>query len=73
MGLAEDYLTVAALAERLHVSHRTILRAIQRGELPAVCFARRGGYRIRESDAVAWLATLPTSAPKQPEQEQGET
>jgi excisionase family DNA binding protein len=59
------YLTAADVADTLGVSTRTVLRWVERGELPAV---RLPGGRLRVSEAAlaehvaAWSTSCPTEA-----------
>jgi excisionase family DNA binding protein len=55
MNTSEQYFTVGDLVTRLQVSDDTIYRAIQRGELVAARFGRRGGYRVSNADLATWL------------------
>ena len=45
-----DLLTVDEVAERCHVSTKTVRRAIDRGELRASRLATRGGWVVRAGD-----------------------
>jgi excisionase family DNA binding protein len=49
MSVAERYRTVPQVADELLVSPRTIYRAIERGELPAVRIGERGRLRVPDS------------------------
>lgn len=48
-------LTPEQVAERCHVSPRTVMRAIRAGELVASQLASRGCWRIRAEHVDAWL------------------
>jgi len=50
-----DYLTVKEVAEKLRVGKRLIITEIHNGDLRAVRFGRRGGFRIQQSDLNEWL------------------
>jgi excisionase family DNA binding protein len=50
-----DLLTVDQVAERCHVSTKTVRRAIDRGELRASRLATRGAWVVRAGDFEAWL------------------
>jgi excisionase family DNA binding protein len=52
----EALLTPADVAERCHVSPKTVIRAIRAGRLRAYRLGTRGAYRLRASDVEAWLA-----------------
>jgi excisionase family DNA binding protein len=49
-------LTPAEVAEICRVSGKTVMRAINAGELPASRLGRRGAHRIRPEDVEAWIA-----------------
>ncbi len=51
----ERLLTVADICERLHVHEETVRRWIRTGRLPARGFGGRTGYRVKESDFLAFL------------------
>jgi len=53
---AERWIDVQEVVHRLNVHEQTVRRWIKRGELPAIIFGRRSGYRIRESDLDAFIA-----------------
>src|SRR4051794_25122847 len=64
-----DLLTVDQVAERCHVSTKTVRRAIDRGELRASRLATRGAWVVRAGDFEAWLdlrANRPCSAAEAP-------
>jgi excisionase family DNA binding protein len=46
MPVAERYRTVQEIAAEFHVSKRTVYRAIERGELPAIRVGERGRIRV---------------------------
>src|SRR4051794_23349847 len=50
-----DLLTVDQVAERCHVSTKTVRRAIDRGELRASRLATRGAWGGRAGDFEAWV------------------
>jgi excisionase family DNA binding protein len=52
----EQLLTVDEVARRLGVTAETVRRWLRSGELRGVRFARKAGWRIRESDLQAYLA-----------------
>ena len=52
----ERWVDVQDIVARLDVHEQTVRRWIKRGELPAIMFGRRSGYRIRESDLEAFIA-----------------
>lgn len=56
----ESDLTVREVAELRNVSHRTVRRAIARGELPAYRYGR--AIRIRRADAEAFGRRIPSAA-----------
>jgi excisionase family DNA binding protein len=49
------WLTVADICERLQVHEETVRRWIRSGDLPATALGRKAGYRIKESDFIAFL------------------
>jgi len=51
-----DLLTIEQVAARLQVHPRTIRRAIDSGELPALDLPFRGGLRIRSEALDGWFA-----------------
>jgi excisionase family DNA binding protein len=51
----EQWLEVKDIVERLNVHEQTVRRWIREGELPALMFSRRSGYRVRASDLAAFL------------------
>ena len=60
-----DLLTVDQVAERCHVSTKTVRRAIDRGELRASRLATRGAWVVRAGDFEAWL-DLRANRPRRP-------
>ena len=46
----DRYLTVAQVAERLHVHEESVRRWLRDGQLKGHLISRRAGYRIRESE-----------------------
>src|SRR3954447_19876673 len=60
-----DLLTVDQVAERCHVSTKTVRRAIDRGELRASRLATRGAWVVRATDFEAWL-DLRANRPRRP-------
>lgn len=64
MQSEDDLLDVQSVADRLHVNPRTVLRMVERKELPAIRVARR--FRFRRSDLEKYLRThLSTSTSSQ--------
>jgi excisionase family DNA binding protein len=60
----DELLDVQAVADRLHINPRTVLRMVEREELPAIRVARR--FRFRRSDLEKYLRThLSTSTSSQ--------
>ncbi len=51
----DTLLTPQQVAEACQLSARTVLRAIERGDLRASKLAIRGGWRIVPTDVDAWL------------------
>jgi|GEM_PF-820506 len=51
----DELLDVQSVADRLHVNPRTVLRMVERKELPAIRVARR--FRFRRSDLENYLRT----------------
>jgi excisionase family DNA binding protein len=52
----ERWIDIQDVVQRLGVHEQTVRRWIKRGELPAIMFGRRSGYRIRERDLDAFIA-----------------
>lgn len=50
-----ELLTVDQVARACQVSSRTVMRAIEAGDLRASQLATRGVWRVREEDVEAWL------------------
>ena len=55
----DELLDVQAVADLLHVNPRTVLRMVERKELPAIRVARR--FRFRRSDLEKYYANRPYS------------
>jgi len=53
----ERWYEVKDVVNLLHVHEQTVRRWIKQGDLPALLFGRRGGYRIKASDLDAFLAS----------------
>ena len=51
----ERWYDVKDIVGMLRVHEQTVRRWIKSGELPALLFGRRGGYRIKASDLNAFL------------------
>jgi len=51
----ERWYSIKDVVERLGVHEQTVRRWIKQGDVPAVLFGRRGGYRIKASDLDAFL------------------
>ncbi len=51
----ERWYDVKDVVDMLKVHEQTVRRWIKQGELPALLFGRRGGYRIKASDLEAFL------------------
>jgi excisionase family DNA binding protein len=61
-----DLLTIEQVAARLQVHPRTVRRAIDSGELPAVDLPFRGGLRVRSKALDGWFsqhAVVPARPP----------
>ncbi|MDP9358513.1 MAG: helix-turn-helix domain-containing protein [Chloroflexota bacterium] len=56
----ERWYEVKDIVDMLKVHEQTVRRWIKQGDLPAVLFGRRGGYRIKASDLDAFLSTQAT-------------
>ena len=54
--MAETWHTVEEIAERLKVHPQTVRKLVRSGELPASKIGERGGWRIAESDLLAFMA-----------------
>jgi excisionase family DNA binding protein len=61
-----DLLTIEQVAQRLQVHPRTIRRAIESGELPAVDLPFRGGLRVRSEALDVWFAEHAVVPPRPP-------
>ena len=57
----DEMLDVQSVADLLHVNPRTVLRMVEREELPAIRVARR--FRFRQSDLEHYLSTHLSTAP----------
>ena len=55
--MAETWHTVEEIAERLKVHPQTVRTLVRSGELPASRIGERGGWRIAESDLLAFMET----------------
>lgn len=53
----EQWLTIEAITGMLGVHPQTVRRWIRGEGLPAVLLGRKGGYRVRERDLLAFLAS----------------
>ena len=51
----EQWLEVKDIVDKLTVHEQTVRRWIREGELPALMFSRRSGYRVRARDLDAFL------------------
>ena len=51
----ERWYDVKDIVDMLKVHEQTVRRWIKQGDLPAIMFGRKGGYRIRASDLDAFL------------------
>ena len=51
-----DLMTATQVAQTVQLTAKTVRTHIRRGQLRAVRFGTRGGYRIRAEDAQAWVA-----------------
>jgi excisionase family DNA binding protein len=58
-----DLLTIEQVANRLQVHPRTIRRAIESGELPAVDLPFRGGLRVKSEALDGWFAEHAVTPP----------
>jgi len=56
MSETEDILTTEDVADHVHVSRETVLRAVRRGKLSALRVGRQ--YRYFRQDVRAWLESL---------------
>ena len=61
MQQEDEMLDVQSVADQLHVNPRTVLRMVEREELPAIRVARR--FRFRRSDLEDYLRTHLSAAP----------
>ena len=51
----EQWHDVKYIVNLLQVHEQTVRRWIKSGELPAILFGRKGGYRVKASDLNAFL------------------
>jgi excisionase family DNA binding protein len=51
----ERWYEVKDIVGLLHVHEQTVRRWIKQGDLPAILFGRKGGYRVKGSDLQAFL------------------
>ncbi len=51
----ERWLNVQDIVSRLGVHEQTVRRWIKQGQLPAIMFGRKGGYRVKDSDLDAFI------------------
>jgi excisionase family DNA binding protein len=51
----EQWHDVKYIVNLLQVHEQTVRRWIKSGELPAILFGRKGGYRVKTSDLNAFL------------------
>ncbi len=51
----EKWYDVKEIVALLRVHEQTVRRWIKQGDLPAVLFGRKGGYRVKASDLAAFL------------------
>jgi excisionase family DNA binding protein len=51
----ERWLDVREIVALLSVHEQTVRRWIKQGDLPAIMFGRKGGYRVKASDLDAFL------------------
>jgi len=51
----ERWYDVKEIVDMLKVHEQTVRRWIKQGDLPAILFGRKGGYRIKASDLDAFL------------------
>jgi len=51
----EQWHDVKYIVNLLQVHEQTVRRWIKTGELPAILFGRKGGYRVKASDLQAFL------------------
>jgi len=56
----ERWYDVKEIVAKLGVHEQTVRRWIKQGDLPALLFGRRGGYRVRASDLDAFLEAYQT-------------
>jgi excisionase family DNA binding protein len=51
----EQWYDVKQIVAKLQVHEQTVRKWIKDGELPAIMFGRKGGYRVKASDLDAFL------------------
>jgi excisionase family DNA binding protein len=51
----EKWYDVKQIVDLLQVHEQTVRRWIKQGDLPAILFGRKGGYRVKASDLQAFL------------------
>lgn len=51
----DELLTVAQIAEQIHMTPETIRRWIKTGQLPGHAVSRRAGFRVRRADLYEFL------------------
>ena len=56
----ERWYDVKEIVAKLGVHEQTVRRWIRQGDLPAILFGRRGGYRVKASDLDAFLEAYST-------------
>jgi excisionase family DNA binding protein len=54
-AVADRYLTVEEIADRLHVLPDTVRRWLRDGDLAGIRLGRRTGWRVTETDLAAFL------------------
>lgn len=56
----ERWYDVKEIVAKFGVHEQTVRRWIKQGDLPAILFGRRGGYRVKASDLEAFLEAYQT-------------